>query len=142
MEPEQILSFVNNRIPISEDDIAKICEIAKGFRDGYIIPGYEALEEFCQSNGFLFIIRAHQVAQNGHYWSFVANDIQDNIPTASESTLPSRCLTTWGAPNYCGMGNIATVTTIDDDHNIIFNNFDHVETPQNLIPDSVNHYFG
>ena len=100
--------------------------------EGYIF-GINAVEDFCQQNGVALIIRAHQVAIKGHVWHYIEGEHLTNF-TAIDG-LPSKVLTTWSAPNYCGMGNKATVTQISNQHDFTFVDFDHTPVDPSLLPD-------
>lgn len=74
---------------------------------GYLF-GIDVAAQFCSTNDVDLIARAHQLVMEGHKLMF------------NQSLV-----TVWSAPNYCyRCGNVASVLTLDEDHNRSFKTFD------------------
>ena len=107
---------------------------------GYLF-GPTPADEFCQNNSIQLIVRAHQLAFKGHMWHFLNSEQEHLTDIPPNTPFPSKVLTTWSAPNYCGEGNIATVTTVTPQHAMKFQNFEHTEVDQKLLDTGAPAYF-
>ena len=60
--------------------------------------GPDISEQFCRTNGFEFIARAHQLVMDGYDWAHT-----------------NLCVTVFSAPNYCyRCGNQAAIMVVDE----------------------------
>lgn len=70
--------------------------------------GPDVTEQFCQTNGFGFVARAHQLVMEGFNWAH-----------------PQLCVTVFSAPNYCyRCGNQAAIMLVDENLNHSFIRYD------------------
>jgi len=66
--------------------------------------GADITEQFLTTNGFNFIVRAHQLVMEGFSWTH---------------SNPQKCVTVFSAPNYCyRCGNMAAIIIVSDNMDI------------------------
>ena len=70
--------------------------------------GPDISEQFNQTNGFEFVVRAHQLVMEGYQWAH-----------------PQLCVTVFSAPNYCyRCGNQAAIMLVDEQQSHSFIRYD------------------
>ncbi|KAL2024072.1 hypothetical protein VTK56DRAFT_9852 [Thermocarpiscus australiensis] len=81
--------------------------------------GYKVATEFNHVNGLTTIARAHQLVNEGYKFHFPEKSV----------------VTVWSAPNYCyRCGNVASIMTVDSNHNTKFSIFSAVPDEHRHIP--------
>jgi len=110
-----------------------------GVRSCSYFYGFAAVQTFLDTNGFLAMIRAHEVQEHGQYGHFDADIISSKIPNFFENDHPRirmpAVLTVFSAPNYCDRyGNKGAMLSIFWDA-VTFEVYESVAHPEPKVPE-------